>query len=79
MLGFPISAPTKKPNISFLVKTMSTEELSENEKSLNAINDTLLNRATPDQSAYMIGTRRLDRIPIPELLKMQAKFITAGA
>jgi len=56
---------------------MSTEELSENERILNAINDTILNRATSDQSAYMIGTRRLDRIPIPELLQMQAKYTTA--
>ena len=60
-----------------MVKTMSTEELSENERTLNAINDTILNRATSDQSAYMIGTRRLDRIPIDELLRLQARYITA--
>ena len=57
---------------------MDTEkELTENEQVLAAINATLLNRATSDQQSYTIGTRRLDRIPLEELRKFRATFITA--
>ena len=57
---------------------MDTEkELTENQKTLASINATLLNRATSDQQGYMIGTRRLDRIPLEELRIMRLTYITA--
>ena len=56
---------------------MATEEKTENEKMLDAINATLLNRATTDQQNYMIGTRQLSRIPLPELQKLKSTYITA--
>lgn len=55
----------------------SAEVQTENEKILEAIKATLLNRATTDQSSYAIGTRRLDRIPVPELLQLQRTYTTA--
>ena len=56
---------------------MATEEMTENEKILKAINDTLLNRATTDQQNYMIGTRQLSRIPLEELRKLKSTYTTA--
>ena len=56
---------------------MQDKELTENEKILDAINATLLNRATSDQQNYMIGTRQLSRIPLPDLLKLKATYTTA--
>ena len=53
------------------------QEVTENQRILDAIDAALLNRATTDQQGYMIGTRRLDRIPIPDLLKLRSQFITA--
>ena len=50
---------------------------TENERTLDAINAALEGRADQDVSSYMIGTRRLDRIPMPELLRMRSVFITA--
>ena len=56
---------------------MDTDERTENEKILDAINAALLNRATSDQNGYMIGTRRLDRIPLEELRRLRGTFVTA--
>ena len=53
------------------------DERTENEQILDAINATILNRVTSDQEGYMIGTRRLDRIPMAELRPLRAQFITA--
>ena len=53
------------------------DERTENEQILDAINATILNRATSDQEGYMIGTRRLDRIPMAELRRLRSQFITA--
>ena len=50
---------------------------TENEQMLAAIEATLLNRATTDQSPYVIGTRRLDRIPVPELQLLKRQYTTA--
>ena len=54
-----------------------SDERTENERILDAINATMENRASSDQSAYAIGTRRLDRIPIAELRLLRAQYITA--
>ena len=56
---------------------LDTDERTENEKILDALNAALLNRATSDQNAYMIGTRRLDRIPLEELRRLRGTFVTA--
>ena len=57
---------------------MDTEkDLTENQKILAAINAAIHNRATSDQQGYMIGTRRLDRIPLEELRIMRLTYITA--
>ena len=55
----------------------SAKVQTENENILEAIKATLLNRATTDQASYTIGTRRLDRIPVPELLQLQRTYTTA--
>ena len=52
-------------------------ELTENEEILAAINAAIQNRATVDQQVCMIGTRRLDRIPLEELRAMRTTYITA--
>ena len=54
-----------------------SDDRTEAEHILDAINDTILNRATSDQSAYVIGTRRLDRIPMAELRVLRSTYITA--
>ena len=51
------------------------EETTQAEDILAAINATLENKATADQQAYMIGTRRLDRIPVDELRRLRSDFI----
>ena len=56
---------------------MSADDRTENERILDAINATIENRATSDQQYYMIGTRRLDRIPMDELRLLRATYITA--
>ena len=56
---------------------MATEEKTENQIILDAINATILNRATTDQESYVIGTRELKRIPMPELLKLKSTYTTA--
>ena len=52
-------------------------ELTENEEILAAINTAVQNRARVDQQGYMIGTRRLDRIPLEDLQAMRSTYITA--
>ena len=54
-----------------------SEELTQNERILNAINAAIEGRADQDVSSYTIGTRRLDRIPMMELLSLRATYITA--
>lgn len=56
---------------------MSTDDRTENERILDAINATIENRATSDQQYYMIGTRQLHRIPIAELRLLRSTYITA--
>lgn len=56
---------------------MPTDERTENERILDAINATIEGRASSDQNMYMIGTRQLHRIPMAELRLLRSTYITA--
>jgi hypothetical protein len=47
---------------------------SQYQKILQAIDALVAGKATLDQQAYQIGNRRLDRIPIPDLLALRSQY-----
>ncbi|EPP2530238.1 hypothetical protein ACUNME_003225 [Vibrio cholerae] len=57
-----------------LAATNPVDARSHAKRMLDAIEATLEKRATRDQQSYEIEGRRLDRIPIPELLKLRDRY-----
>ena len=47
---------------------------TQNRRTLKAIEDMLTGKADKDVQEYMIGTRQLSKIPIPELLRLKAEY-----
>ncbi len=57
-----------------LTSDSSVDARSHAERMLEAISATLEKRASSDQQSYEIEGRRLDRIPIPELIKLRDRY-----
>lgn len=53
---------------------MTTPVGTQNRRTLNAINAVLEGKASKDVQSYQINGRQLYKIPIPELLQLQAVY-----
>ena len=56
---------------------MSPDNRTQNKQILDQIETTILARATDNVAGYTIGTRQLDYIPMRELMRLRATYITA--
>lgn len=65
---------TVLPNLSALDSGDAYDGRSQVKKTLDAIDATIAGRATSDQQSYQIGTRRLDRIPMADLIALRTKY-----
>lgn len=52
----------------------NSEKLDRYQATIDALESTLEGRASADQQAYAIQGRRIDRIPIPELIQLHEYY-----